>query len=276
MKREKKMKSYRRVLTIAGSDSGGGAGIQADLKTFSALGCYGMSVITAITAQNTMAVSGIHPVPPENIEQQIDAVLGDIGADAVKIGMLHSSPVISCVAERLRLHHCPNIVLDPVMTATSGDQLLQTEALQIMKSQLLPLVEVLTPNLPEASLLLGREVTEPDQMGDACRELGRFGCCSVFLKGGHLSGDTCMDVLYEGSTGTLLKFAGKRIETTNSHGTGCTVSSAIAAYLARGFDLAQAVGKAKQYINQALQAGAGVQVGHGHGPVHHFHAWWQP
>ena len=270
------MKLYCRVLTIAGSDSGGGAGIQADLKTFSALECYGMSVITAITAQNTMAVSGIHPVPPESIVQQLDAVLGDIGTDAVKIGMLHSSRVISCVVDRLSQYHCPNIVLDPVMTATSGNQLLEMDALQIMKSELFPMATVVTPNLPEASLLLGREVTEADQMEDACRELNRLGCSSVLLKGGHLSGDTCVDMLFEGLTGSLLKFESKRIETTNSHGTGCTVSSAIAAFLARGFNLTQAVGKAKQYVDRALQVGAGMQIGHGHGPVHHFHSWWLP
>jgi hydroxymethylpyrimidine/phosphomethylpyrimidine kinase len=276
MKKEKQMKTYCRVLTIAGSDSGGGAGIQADLKTFSALGCYGMSVITALTAQNTLGVTGIHPVPPEFISLQIDAVLGDIGADAVKIGMLHSSRVISCIADRLSHYHCSNIVLDPVMVAKSGDHLLKGDAVGMLKSRLLPLAAVVTPNLPEASVLLGKEVTERSQMGDACRELGRLGCRSVFLKGGHLSGDTCVDMLFDALTGTLLEFETKRIDTVNSHGTGCTVSSAIAAFLARGLDLPEAVGRAKKYVSQALQAGAGVQVGHGHGPVHHFHAWWQP
>jgi hydroxymethylpyrimidine/phosphomethylpyrimidine kinase len=276
MKKEKQMKTYCRALTIAGSDSGGGAGIQADLKTFSALGCYGMSVITALTAQNTLGVTGIHPVPPEFISLQIDAVLGDIGADAVKIGMLHSSRVISCIADRLSHYHCSNIVLDPVMVAKSGDHLLKGDAVGMLKSRLLPLAAVVTPNLPEASVLLGKEVTERGQMGDACRELGRLGCRSVFLKGGHLSGDTCVDMLFDALTGTLLEFETKRIETVNSHGTGCTVSSAIAAFLARGLDLPEAVGRAKKYVTQALQAGAEVKAGHGHGPVHHFHAWWQP
>jgi hydroxymethylpyrimidine/phosphomethylpyrimidine kinase len=268
------MKSYCRTLTIAGSDSGGGAGIQADLKTFSALGCYGMSVITALTAQNTMAVTDIHPVPPEHIALQLDAVLGDIGSDAVKIGMLHSAQVISSVADRLSHYSAKNIVLDPVMVATSGNHLLQGDAIEIMKSRLLPLATVVTPNLPEASVLLGREVTELDQMGDACRELGRLGCQSVFLKGGHLSGKMCIDMLFDTRTETLLEFASERFETSNSHGTGCTLSSAIAAFLARGYVLPEAVERAKNYVGQALKAGAGVVVGHGCGPVHHFYAWW--
>ncbi len=268
--------TYCRALTIAGSDSGGGAGIQADLKTFSALGCYGMSVITAITAQNTVAVTDIHSVPIECIASQIDAVLSDIGADAVKIGMLQSSQVISCVADRLRYYSCDNIVLDPVMVATSGDRLLRDDAVKTLMSSLLPLAAVVTPNLPEASILLGHEVTLRDQMGDACRELGRLGCRSVFLKGGHLAGDTCVDMLFESRTGTLLELESERIDTINSHGTGCTVSSAIAVYLARGFALADAVKRAKEYVSQALKAGTAVTVGHGHGPVHHFHAWWRP
>ena len=268
------MKTYQRALTIAGSDSGGGAGIQADLKTFSALGCYGMSVITAITAQNTIAVTDIHPVPPECIALQIDAVLDDIGADVVKIGMLHSSQVISIVADRLSKYECGNIVLDPVMVAKSGDHLLMDEAVRTLKSRLLPMAAVVTPTLPEASVILGTEVTTQDQMGDACRELCRLGCRTVFLKGGHLTGKTCVDVLFDGQTGTLLEFESVRIDTVNSHGTGCTISSAIAAFLARGFGMPEAVGKAKKFIDEALRTGARMKVGHGHGPVHHFHAWW--
>lgn len=268
------MKTYHRALTIAGSDSGGGAGIQADLKTFSALGCYGMSVITAITAQNTVAVTDIHPVPFECIAFQIDAVLDDIGTDVVKIGMLHSSQVISCVADRLNKYECGNIVLDPVMVAKSGDHLLMDEAVRTLRSRLLPMAAVVTPNLPEASILLGSEVKTHDQMGDACRELCRLGCRAVFLKGGHLTGKTCVDVLFDGQTGTLLEFESERIDTVNSHGTGCTVSSAIAAFLARGFGMPEAVGRAKKYVSQALLAGGRMRVGHGHGPVHHFHAWW--
>lgn len=272
--KEKRMKTYHRALTIAGSDSGGGAGIQADLKTFSALGCYGMSVITAITAQNTVAVTDIHPVPSDCIALQIDAVLDDIGTDVIKIGMLHSSQVISCVADRLGKYECGKIVLDPVMVAKSGDHLLMGEAVRTLRSRLLPIAAVVTPNLPEASVLLGSEVTTHDQMGDACRELCRLGCRAVFLKGGHLKGNTCVDVLFDGQTGTLLEFESERIDTVNSHGTGCTISSAIAAFLARGFDMPEAVGRAKKYVSQALLAGARMKVGHGHGPVHHFHAWW--
>ncbi|MGB3212326.1 MAG: bifunctional hydroxymethylpyrimidine kinase/phosphomethylpyrimidine kinase [Desulforhopalus sp.] len=270
------MMNYCRALTIAGSDSGGGAGIQADLKTFSALGCYGMSAITAITAQNTVAVTDIHPVPPECIASQIDAVLSDIGADTVKIGMLHSSEVISCVADRLSRYQCSNIVLDPVMVAKSGDHLLQADAVNTLKSSLLPMAAVVTPNLPEASVLLGWEVTERNQMADACRELGALGCRSVFLKGGHLSGGTCIDIYFDGQTGTLLELESERFDTVNSHGTGCTVSSAIAAFLGRGLVLPEAVQRAKKYVSQALNAGAGMAIGHGHGPVHHFHAWWSP
>lgn len=270
------MKTYRRALTVAGSDSGGGAGIQADLKTFSALGCYGMSVITAVTAQNTVGVTGIHPVPPEFVGLQLDAVLSDIGTDAVKIGMLHSSPIIAIVADRLSRHGCTAIVLDPVMVATSGDSLFLAKAVDDLKARLLPLADLVTPNLPEASLLLGREVTGRNQMADACRELVRLGCRSVYLKGGHLAGDTIVDVLFDGRTGKMEELAGERVATGNSHGTGCTLSSAIAAFLARGMKLPEAARLAKTYVGRALSAGAEIITGHGHGPVHHFHAWWQP
>ncbi len=268
------MGSYYRALTIAGSDSGGGAGIQADLKTFSALGCYGMTAITAITAQNTLRVMDIHPVPPEYVALQIDAVLSDIGADTVKIGMLHSSDVILRVVDRLSHYHCGNIVLDPVMISTSGKPLLEGDAVEMLKSHLVPLAAVFTPNLPEASILLGREVTERDQMGDACRELCHLGCRSVLLKGGHLAGDSCVDMLFDSRTGTLLELESERFYTVNSHGTGCTLSSAIAAFLARGIDMPEAVKRAKRYLSHALKAGAGATVGKGHGPVHHFYAWW--
>lgn len=269
------LKQYCRALTVAGSDSGGAAGIQADLKTFSALGCYGMSVITAVTAQNTMGVTGIHPVPPAHIALQLDAVLSDIGADVIKLGMLHSAEAILSVAELLKKYPCPHIVLDPVMVATSGDPLLQQNAVSCLTSHLFPLAEVITPNLPEASMLLGREVTCYQQMGDACRELGRLGCRSVFLKGGHLLGGSCVDMLFDVKKGSLQEYQEGRIDTKNSHGTGCTVSSAIAAFLAMGLELTEAVKKAKNYISLALEGGAGMKLGHGHGPVHHFHGWWK-
>ncbi len=269
------MKTYCRALTIAGSDSGGGAGIQADLKTFSALGCFGMSVITALTAQNTVAVTGIHPVPAAFIAAQIDAVLSDIGADAVKIGMLHSPEVIRTVAATLKRHNCSPIVLDPVMVAKSGDKLLRDDAVQALKEELLPLATVITPNLPEASVLLARSVTCREQMKDACRDLAALGCSTVFLKGGHLQGNEITDLLYDARTRETVELKSRRVETPNSHGTGCTISSAIAAGLAKGFLLADAVQAAKVYLNGALSAGAGVKLGQGHGPVHHFYGLWQ-
>lgn len=273
------MTSYYRALTVAGSDSGGGAGIQADLKTFSALGCYGMSVITAVTAQNTVAVTGIHPIPPEIVGLQLDAVLDDIGADAVKIGMLHSSAIIATVAERLTRHGPAGrgaIVLDPVMVAKSGDSLLAAQAVEALKSLLLPQADLVTPNLPEASVLLGREVSRRDQMADACRELVRLGCRAVYLKGGHLTDGSSCDLLFDGASGSLLELEGERIATGNSHGTGCTLSAAIAAHLAKGLPMAEAARQARAYLQQALQAGAGLRLGRGHGPVHHFHGWWRP
>jgi len=262
------MNTYHRALTIAGSDSGGGAGIQADLKTFSSLGCYGMSVITALTAQNTVAVKGIYPIPPEFIAAQIDAVLEDIGTDAVKIGMLHSPEVIEVVAERLKYHKCSSIVLDPVMIAKSGDKLLKDDAVTALKLKLFPLAKIITPNLPEASVLLNREVTTAKEMPQAARDLAELGCSTVLLKGGHLNGGESMDLLYIGDSDLTVKFEGKRINTRNSHGTGCTLSSAIAANLAKGGGLASAVKQAKEYITNALAAGADYTIGHGHGPVY--------
>ncbi len=268
------MKTYKRALTIAGSDSGGGAGIQADLKTFSALGCFGMSVITALTAQNTIAVTGIQPVPPTFIAQQIDAVLTDIGTDAVKIGMLHSPEVITTVAETLHRHQAANIVLDPVMVAKSGDKLLQDDAVQALRTTLIPMADVITPNLPEAGVLLGREITSEHQMEDACKELAALGCRAVLLKGGHLTGSVSPDLLYIKGEPAPVRLESVRIDTPNSHGTGCTLSSATAAYLAQGQSIDAAVHLAKQYILRALKAGAGYSLGRGHGPVHHFHANW--
>lgn len=268
------MKTYPRALTIAGSDSGGGAGIQADLKTFSALKCFGMSAITALTAQNTVEVSGIYPVAPEFIRQQIDAVVTDIGVDAVKIGMLHSPEVIETVADRLKKYSCNSVVLDPVMISKSGDKLLKDDAINTLKKSLIPLATIITPNLPEASVLLGRPVETMEQMPRACRELSLLGCDNVLLKGGHLTKNKSVDFLYLAGDQKLLEFDQQRIATTNSHGTGCTISSAIAAYLARGNDIKNAVEKAKKYITGALKAGAKYRTGSGHGPVHHFYMFW--
>ena len=269
------MRTYRRALTIAGSDSGGGAGIQADLKTFAALGCYGMSAITALTAQNTVAVTGIHAVPPAFIAQQIDAVMEDIGVDAVKIGMLHSSEVIRTVTERLVHYGVRDVVLDPVMVAKSGDRLLQDEAVEALRTVLLPVARVITPNLPEASVLLEGPIEGLEQMKEACRALADLGPEAVLLKGGHLGGERSPDLLYVRTDGGLSVLEAERIETANTHGTGCTLSSAIAAYLARGYGLGEAIGEAKAYITQALRAGAAYRLGQGRGPVHHFHEYWE-
>lgn len=268
------MKTYKRALTIAGSDSGGGAGIQADLKTFAALSCYGMSVITALTAQNTVSVTGIMPVPPAFIAEQIKAVLGDIGTDAVKIGMLHSAEVIVEVAKTLAELGVENIVLDPVMVAKSGDKLLQDEAVDALKTWLLPMASVVTPNLPEASVLLGRSVETTADMEPAAVDLSRLCPGAILLKGGHLTTAESTDLLYL-SAHEQYSFPSARIQTGNSHGTGCTLSSAIAAGLARRLSVVDAVSAAKEYLTQALQMGAVYKLGHGHGPVHHFFNVWQ-
>ena len=268
------MTSYFRALTIAGSDSGGGAGIQADLKTFSALGCFGMSAITALTAQNTRVVTGIFPVPPEFIEEQIDAVLSDIGVDAIKIGMLHSPEVIEMVAKKLLQWPCPNIVLDPVMISKSGDNLLRKDAVTALRDILIPRATLITPNLPEASVLLDRPVDTLNDMTQAAKDLADLGCANVLLKGGHLTDKDSCDLLYQKKSDTLTTLAGKRIDTPNSHGTGCTLSSAICANLARGIGLETAVRNAKAYITGALTSGAAYTTGRGHGPVNHFYDLW--
>ncbi len=263
-------KRYNRVLTIAGSDSGGGAGIQADLKAIGANGCYGMSVITAITAQNTVGVSGIHAVPLEMVRLQLEAVLDDIGTDAVKIGMLFSPELIETVAEMLIKFKVANIVLDPVMIAQSGDKLLQDEAIEALKKHLIPLADIITPNLPEASTLLGREIETVDLIGAAAKELSELGCTNVLIKGGHLQGEKSDDCLYFGVVDETMVLPGERLETQNNHGTGCTLSSAIAANIAKGHDMVRAVHLAKEYITEAIRHGADYTIGRGHGPVHHF------
>lgn len=268
-------KTYHRTLTIAGSDSGGGAGIQADLKTFAALGCYGMSVITALTAQNTTGVTGIHPVPVDFIARQMNAVFTDIGTDAVKIGMLFSSALIETVARGLQKHAAANIVIDPVMVAQSGDRLLEDDAVAAIKAHLLPMADVVTPNLPEAAVLLQRDIESLDDMQSAARDLARFGCRAVLLKGGHQQDLRSTDVLYLADADRSVILKGKVIETRNNHGTGCTLSSAVAAHLARGLELEAAVQGAKAYITAAIGAGADYRLGAGHGPVHHFFNFWR-
>jgi hydroxymethylpyrimidine/phosphomethylpyrimidine kinase len=263
---------YARVLSIAGSDSGGGAGIQADLKAISALGCYGMTAITALTAQNTLGVRAIHAVPLEFLHAQIDAVLEDIGADAVKIGMLHSAETVRAVAQAIDRHQLDRVVLDPVMVATSGARLIDEEAIAVIVRELFPRTALVTPNLDEAALLVGRPLTTEEDMQAAAHALVEMGAPAALVKGGHLSGDTITDVLLvRGETPRLLRSA--RVHTDNTHGTGCTLSSAIAAHLALGHGLVEAVEGARAYIRGALEGGAGVRTGAGSGPLNHA---WQP
>lgn len=262
---------YVRVLSIAGSDSGGGAGIQADLKTFAALGCFGMTAITAITAQNTQGVRAIHGVPPAILRAQIDAVVEDIGVDAVKIGMLATPDVVQVVAEAIRRHRLPHVVLDPVMVATSGDRLIELETIATLVRELFPLAQLVTPNLDEAALLLSRPIQGPEALPGAASDLLTLGAQAVLLKGGHLPGHEVVDLLALPG-GEHHRLASARIATNNGHGTGCTLSSAIAAHLALGLPLADAAREARAYIVGAIEAGAAVVTGHGHGPLNHGYA----
>ena len=262
------------AVTIAGSDSSGGAGIQADLKSFSALGVYGASVITALTAQNTRGVTAIHDVPPKFIAAQIDAVFSDLAVGAVKIGMLSQAETIEAVAAGLDRHGARNVVLDPVMIAASGDRLLAPEAIAVLRRALIPRALVITPNLAEAAALLDAPLaTTESEMREQAEKLLGLGARAVLIKGGHAEGAESVDFLVE-STATA-RLAADRIATTNTHGTGCTLSSAIAAGLAKGLDLSEAVREAKAYVTAAIAASDQLKVGQGRGPVHHFHAWWR-
>lgn len=269
------MKSYKRALTIAGSDPSGGAGIQADLKTFSACGCFGTSAIVAVVDENTVGVTGVHPVPVEFVVGQIRSVLDDIGTDAVKIGMLHSSELIRAVQDTLAGYAIRNIVLDPVMVATSGDPLLREEAVATLRDELIPHVRVITPNIPEAELLLGRRISHQDELPEAARELARLGGVSVLLKAGHLHDEELVDIFYDAEQDRMLRLPSQRLATPNTHGTGCTLSSALAAFLAQGLPLDEAATRAKEYIAGAIAAGAAYRIGRGHGPVHHFYRFWE-
>jgi hydroxymethylpyrimidine/phosphomethylpyrimidine kinase len=262
---------YPRVLSIAGSDSGGGAGIQADLKTISALGCYGMTAITALTAQNTQGVRSIHGVPPAMLRDQIDAVVEDIGVDAVKIGMLHSPEIVHTVAEAIDRHGLRQVVLDPVMVATSGAVLIDQPAIAALVRELFTRAVLVTPNLDETALLVGRPVENAQDMQAAAQELLAKGAQAVLIKGGHLPGDTVIDLLLTAG-GEAHWMQAARIHSANTHGTGCTLSSAIAAGLALGQPLQEAVEGARAYIRAALQAGAKVKTGAGSGPLNHGHA----
>lgn len=258
-----------KALTIAGSDSGGGAGIQADLKAFAALGVYGSSAITALTAQNTLGVQAVYPVEPEFVGQQIDSVMSDIGADAAKTGMLFSAAIIEVVAERVRRWNIEKLVVDPVMVAKSGDRLLQAEAIEALKRLILPLAYVVTPNLGEASVLAGFEVSDKPAMEAAARAIRALGANIVVVKGGHLT-DCADDLVYDGST--LHWLPAEHIDTPHTHGTGCTFSAAIAAYLAKGYAPLEAIARAKDYLTAALRHAK--PVGAGHSPVHHFHLYY--
>jgi len=259
---------YTRVLSIAGSDSGGGAGIQADLKTFSALGCFGMTAITALTAQNTCGVRAIHAVPAQMLRDQIDAVLEDMGVDAVKVGMLHSPDIVRTVAQAIDRHALPHVVFDPVMVATSGARLIDDEAMAVLVGDMFPRATVITPNLDEAGLLVGKTLLGVQDMLPAAQALLARGARAVLLKGGHLPGDEVVDLLLTGAH-TPLWMKAPRIPSANTHGTGCTLSSAMAAYLALGLALPDAVQQARAFVRAALQAGASVKTGQGSGPLNH-------
>ncbi|MEO0635906.1 MAG: bifunctional hydroxymethylpyrimidine kinase/phosphomethylpyrimidine kinase [Pseudomonadota bacterium] len=266
-------KSIPIALTIAGSDSGGGAGIQADLKAFSALGGYGASVITAITAQNTQAVTAVHDVPIDVVAAQLDAVLSDLNVRAIKIGMLSSPAIIETVASRLETTDIP-LVLDPVMVAKSGARLLQPEALAALQQRLVPLATIVTPNLPEAADLTGTPETEAElELAKQAEALLAMGAGSVLMKGGHASGDICRDILHQPGHPNI-ELTSQRIDTKNTHGTGCTYSASIAAGLARQMELGEAVHEAHRYLSGAIVAADSLDVGSGHGPVHHFHELW--
>lgn len=262
------------VLTIAGTDPSGGAGVQADLKAFSANGAYGMSVMTALVAQTTTGVSEVHEIPPEFVTAQLTTLLDDVRVDAVKIGMLANAEVIRAVVAALDRYAPPNVVLDPVMVAKSGDRLLAPEAVRVLRDELLPRVDLITPNLPEAADLLGEpEVTESAGMAGQAERLAGLGAKQVLLKGGHLRDEAASVDLLHGD-GAVEKLRSERAETTNDHGTGCTLAAAIAALRPQRPGWAEAVREAKDYLTESLRAAERLDVGRGHGPVHHFHRWW--
>ncbi len=252
------------ALTIAGSDSSGGAGIQADIKTMTANGIYAMSAVTALTAQNTTGVTGILEAAPEFLRQQLDSIFTDIFPDAVKIGMVSSSRLIETIAERLTFYRAKNIIADPVMISTSGSRLLQDEAIETLKARILPLAELVTPNIPEAAVLTGRSITNGEDMMEAAKRISREFQCAVLIKGGHNINDA-NDLLYQ--NGAFKWFIGKRVANANTHGTGCTLSSAIACGLAKGYELEPSIQMAKDYVSGALNAM--LDLGKGSGPLNH-------
>ncbi|MBP1851449.1 bifunctional hydroxymethylpyrimidine kinase/phosphomethylpyrimidine kinase [Rhizobium halophytocola] len=267
------LRPIRNLLSIAGSDPSGGAGIQADLKSFSARGVFGMAAMTALTAQNTRGVTAVHRLPPDFVRAQVEAVFADIRVDAVKIGMLAEAGIVEAVASTLRRHREVPVVLDPVMVAKGGTSLLDAAAVVALKTQLVPLARLITPNLPEAAALLGRaEARSREEMLEQARRLLALGPEAVLVKGGHLTGDDSPDLLV--TTGEAHWFEGERIVTANTHGTGCSLSSAIAAELAKGAPMRDAVAIAKHWLVGAIATAGQLSVGAGHGPVHHFHGLW--
>lgn len=259
-----------KALTVAGSDSGGGAGVQADLKTFAALKVYGTSVITSVTAQNTCGVQGTYDLPADFVARQLDAVLSDIGAHAVKTGMLANAAIVKTVATKLKEYGISKLVVDPVMVAKSGHLLLAEDACEVLKKELLPLALVVTPNIDEAEALTGLSIQNEKEMVEAARCLHSYGASFVVIKGGHLPNTEVVDILFDGQT--VYRFAAPRLSTPNTHGTGCTFAAAITAFLARGLEVPAAIGQAKDYLWQAMAAGR--PVGGGYGPVHHFAAYY--
>jgi hydroxymethylpyrimidine/phosphomethylpyrimidine kinase len=264
------VKTYIPVLSIAGSDSGGGAGIQADLKTFSALGCYGMTVITATTAQNTRGVRSINSIPVKHIREQLEAILEDIYPKAIKIGMVNQPEVAIAIADMLKNHPKVPIVFDPVMVATSGDRLIAFDTIQVLKETLFPISTLLTPNLDEATILSGLEVNSENLMEASGREIVNMGCQAVLIKGGHLKNPIVKDLLIQKGE-KAITFESQYVNTKNLHGTGCTLSSAIAAELAKGNSMPVAITNAKSYISGAIESGKDITTGSGHGPLNHFY-----
>jgi len=260
-------KNYIPVLTIAGSDSGGGAGIQADIKTMSALGCYATSAITAITVQNTLGVTAIQAVEPDIVAGQIRAVMEDIRPRAVKIGMVNDAATVSAIADTLRGYSIDNLIIDPVMVSTSGSRLMRDDALDVLRTQLMPICTLLTPNLPETEVIADMRITDKECMDEAAERIKKMGCRAVLIKGGHIAGRK-IDRLYEGND--MREYACDDVPTHNTHGTGCTLSAAIASFLALGLPMTEAISHAKDYVTEALKAGADVKTGDGHGPVNHF------
>lgn len=263
-------KKYRTVLTIANSDSGGGSGLQADIKTISSLGCYATSVITAITAQNTIGISAIHPVPVDIIEKQVTAVLQDIGAHAIKIGMLYSTEIVKTVHKILKKYLPQNIVFDPAIIDTNGNIQQEEKMIKTLKNELIPDTDIFTPNLHEAEILLNKKINNVDEMIDSAKELLEFGCQAVLIKGGHIKSEIVYDVYTDAIKQNVLIFRNKKINTNNTNGASCTLSSAIASYLALGNSLPKAVKYANRYTHEAIKHGKEFKIGKGKGPVNHF------